>query len=102
MDAQLRALADPTRRTILALAWEDGVSAGQLAAHFQVSRPAISQHLKVLLDAALVSVRKDGTRRFYKADHDAMADLRDQMARLGGSLHEDAGGKRRKKKKKKK
>ncbi|MEZ5669449.1 MAG: metalloregulator ArsR/SmtB family transcription factor [Alphaproteobacteria bacterium] len=67
MDAALKAIADPHRREILRIVRDDERTAGDIAAQFAVSRPAISQHLKVLIDAELVSVRKDGNRRFYRA-----------------------------------
>ncbi|MGF1624926.1 MAG: ArsR/SmtB family transcription factor [Alphaproteobacteria bacterium] len=67
MDAALKAIADPHRREILRLVRHDERTAGDIAAQFAVSRPAISQHLRVLADAELVAVRKDGNRRFYRA-----------------------------------
>jgi DNA-binding transcriptional ArsR family regulator len=76
MDAALRAIADPIRRKILALVWRDERTAGDIAARFEVSQPAISQHLKVLRETGLVGVRQVGTRRYYRADHTAMAGLR--------------------------
>ena len=52
------------------------LASGEIAAHFDVTRPAISQHLQVLAAAGLVSVRKDGTRRLYQARPEGLADLR--------------------------
>lgn len=75
MDEELRAIADPTRRRILKLVWQDELTAGEIAVGFDVSRPAISQHLRVLLDARLVAVRGDGTRRFYRANSESLAAL---------------------------
>lgn len=72
MDAVLRALADPTRRCILDLIASSEMAAGELARHFDVSHPAVSQHLAVLREAGLVEVRKDGTSRFYRARPAAM------------------------------
>ena len=67
LDAALRALADPTRREILILLRDREVPAGTIASTFPtISRPAVSQHLAVLHDAALVHVRKDGNRRLYR------------------------------------
>ncbi len=77
MEAVLRAVAEPRRREILRLVWDAERSAGDIAEHFDVSRPAISQHLRVLKEADLVSERRDGTRRFYKARPETMEDLRD-------------------------
>jgi DNA-binding transcriptional ArsR family regulator len=74
MDA-VKIIAEPRRREILRLCWADEVSAGELAQHFDVTFGAISQHLKVLRDAGLVTVRADGTRRFYRADPTALGPL---------------------------
>ena len=82
MDEALKALADGTRRRILALVSLQERTAGDIARHFPVSRPAISQHLKVLLDAGLVSVRGDGTKRFYQADVLGLDALRREMETL--------------------
>src|SRR5687768_8005317 len=65
-DAVFRAVSDPTRRAILELLRTDERTAGDLAAPFSMSRPAISQHLKVLRDAELVSVRSEGRVRVYR------------------------------------
>jgi DNA-binding transcriptional ArsR family regulator len=54
----------------------DELASGEIAAHFDVTRPAISQHLQVLIGAGLVSVRKQGTRRLYQARPEGLADLR--------------------------
>lgn len=78
MDAALKALAEPRRRAILQLVWSEELPATAVADHFgDVTRPAISQHLGVLKEAGLVTERRDGTRRLYRADHDEMAKLRD-------------------------
>lgn len=76
MDVALRAIADPTRRRILGLVWDRERTAGDVASRFEMSQPAISQHLKVLLDAGLVTLRPAGTRRYYRANHQAMAAVR--------------------------
>jgi DNA-binding transcriptional ArsR family regulator len=76
MDAALRALAEPRRREILALVRDRELPAGDIAARFDVTRPAISQHLAVLKDAGLVSERRDGTRRLYRARPAGAAELR--------------------------
>ena len=77
MDAALKALAEPRRRAILRLVWSQELPAGDIADRFRdVSRPAISQHLAVLRDADLVSERRDGTRRLYRANTGTMAELR--------------------------
>ncbi len=69
LDSRLGALSSATRREILRRAWTRERSAGELAKRFPLTRPAVSQHLKVLLDARLLTVRRDGTRRLYRADH---------------------------------
>jgi DNA-binding transcriptional ArsR family regulator len=76
MDAALRAIADPIRRQILRLIWREERTAGDIGAQFDVSQPAISQHLKVLRDTGLVAVRREGTRRYYRANRAAMAAVR--------------------------
>lgn len=74
MDA-FTALADPTRRRIIE-SLADGESAfGTLAGQFEMSRPAVSQHLKVLREAGLVSVRKDAQRRIYRLNADGLGEL---------------------------
>ena len=76
MDAVLRAIAEPNRRKILELVRDTELSAGDIALAFDVSRPAISQHLKILEQAGLLSVRKDGTRRLYRSRPQAVADVK--------------------------
>ena len=77
MDAALKALAEPRRREILRLVWIRELPATDIADHFtDVTRPAISQHLTVLKAAGLVTERRDGTRRLYRADRTEMKKLR--------------------------
>ena len=77
MDAAFKALAEPRRRQILRLVWSQELPATDIADQFRdVSRPAISQHLTVLKEADLVTERRDGTRRLYRANTDTMAQLR--------------------------
>ena len=76
MDAALRAIAEPRRREILRLVRDGELPAGAIAAHFAVTRPAISQHLRVLKEAGLVNERRDGTRRLYRARPETLAELR--------------------------
>jgi DNA-binding transcriptional ArsR family regulator len=71
----LAALADPTRRQIVALLAAGEVSAGELAGHFPVSRPAVSRHLRVLREAGLVQVRAEGQRRVYALEPGPLAEL---------------------------
>jgi DNA-binding transcriptional ArsR family regulator len=77
MEAALKAIAAPRRRRILALVRDGELSAGEIAAHFDVTRPAVSQHLNVLKEAGLVSERRNGTRRLYRARPEGLADLRE-------------------------
>lgn len=73
------ALADPTRREIFARVSERPRSVTDLASELPVSRPAVSQHLKVLKDADLVSVRAEGTRRIYSADPEGLREMRAEL-----------------------
>jgi DNA-binding transcriptional ArsR family regulator len=76
VDAALRAIAEPRRRAILRLVWSQELPAGEIAEHFEVTRPAISQHLRVLKEAELVDERRDGTRRLYRARPDTIGALK--------------------------
>jgi len=77
MEAALKAIAAPRRRQILTLVRDDELTAGEIASHFDVTRPAISQHLNVLKEAGLVSERRNGTRRLYRARPEGLAGLKD-------------------------
>jgi DNA-binding transcriptional ArsR family regulator len=76
VEAALKAIAAPRRRRILALVRDGELSAGEIAAHFDVTRPAISQHLNVLKEAGLVSERRNGTKRLYRARPEGLAQLK--------------------------
>jgi DNA-binding transcriptional ArsR family regulator len=76
---QVKAISEPRRRDILRLIWDDELSAGEVAERFDVTFGAVSQHLKVLRDAGLVVVRKDGTKRWYRADRAGMGPLADYL-----------------------
>ena len=76
MEAALKAIAEPRRRQILTLVRDGELSAGEIAAQFDVSRPAVSQHLAVLKEAGLVEERRNGTRRLYRARPEGLADVR--------------------------
>jgi DNA-binding transcriptional ArsR family regulator len=82
IDRVARAVAEPRRREILTLVREGEMSAGEIASRFDVSRPAVSQHLAVLREAGLLSERREGTRRFYSARPEALAGLRDFLNRF--------------------
>ena len=77
MEAALKAIAGPRRRQILALVRDGELAAGEIAAHFDVTRPAVSQHLNVLKEAGLVSERRNGTKRLYRARPEGLAELRE-------------------------
>ena len=76
------ALGDRTRRTIFELVVEAPRAVGELAGGLPVSRPAVSQHLKVLKEAGLVSDRRDGNRRIYEVNRDGLAGLRADLDRF--------------------
>lgn len=73
MDA-LEALADPTRRRVVELLSAHELTAGEIAAQFEHSRPAVSRHLRLLREAGVVDVRSEGTRRVYVLRRDPLAD----------------------------
>jgi DNA-binding transcriptional ArsR family regulator len=76
VEEALRALADPGRRRILTLVRSEERTAGEIAAELPVTWPAVSQHLRVLKEAGLLSERRAGTRRFYRARPEGLADVR--------------------------
>jgi DNA-binding transcriptional ArsR family regulator len=73
----LTALADPTRRSVFETLRKGPRSVGDLARGLPVSRPAVSQHLRVLERAGLVTARRDGTRNFYSVNDDGLTELRE-------------------------
>ncbi|MGR4880495.1 ArsR/SmtB family transcription factor [Streptomyces sp. LARHCF249] len=75
----VRAVAEPRRREILRLVWDAELSAGEIAERFDVTFGAVSQHLKVLRDCGLVTLRQDGKKRFYRADRQGMGPLADYL-----------------------
>jgi DNA-binding transcriptional ArsR family regulator len=77
MQATLNAIAGPRRRQILSLVRDEELSAGEIAAHFDVTRPAVSQHLTILKEARLVDERRNGTRRLYRARPEGLAELKE-------------------------
>jgi DNA-binding transcriptional ArsR family regulator len=79
---ELEALADPTRRAIFELLRDGPRAVGELAGRLPVSRPAVSQHLRILKGAGLVSERKEGTRRLYRIEPQGLAELRDWIDRF--------------------
>jgi DNA-binding transcriptional ArsR family regulator len=82
------ALGDPTRRQVFESLRSGPRSVGDLAAGLPVSRPAVSQHLRVLKEAGLVRDRRDGTRRLYEIDRGGLASLRDYLDGFWGEALE--------------
>ena len=77
MEAALKAIAAAHRRQILSLVRDGELSAGEIATHFDVTRPAVSQHLTVLKEAGLVEERRNGTQRLYRARPEALVPIRE-------------------------
>jgi len=75
-EAALRAIASPRRREILHLVWDRELSSGEIASHFDVSWPAISQNLRVLEEVGFVRTRRCGTTRLYRADRARLGPLK--------------------------
>jgi len=83
----LQVIAEPRRRKILELVWDEEMAAGAIAARSSVTFGAVSQHLAVLRDAGLVAVRREGNRRYYQADKDRLGPLRQVLEEMwSGSL----------------
>ena len=80
--AALRAVSEPRRQQILRLVWDQERPAGDIAASFDVTFGAVSQHLRVLHDAGLVTVRRDGRRRLYQARREHLGPLREVLEDL--------------------
>ena len=98
----LKALGEPQRIAILRLVIERELPAGQIADHFNTTRQAISQHLKLLTNAGLLELRRDGTRRLYRVHKEAFGELRtfleafwaDRLSTLKRKVETDKGAKR--------
>jgi DNA-binding transcriptional ArsR family regulator len=91
VDEALRALAEPRRRVILELVAGTELAAGEIAAQFDITRPAVSQHLRVLKDAGLILERRDGTRRLYRARPEGLDELRGLLDGMWSSALDVAG-----------
>ena len=102
LDLAFQALAEPRRRAILATLGDGELAAGDIARRFDVTRPAISQHLGVLREAGLVEERRDGTRRWYRARRAGLEPVRawidafwaDRLDALKALAESDAGSAR--------
>jgi DNA-binding transcriptional ArsR family regulator len=103
MEAALRAIAEPNRRRILQLVTAKELSAGEIASRFEITRPAVSQHLGVLREAGLVTERREGTRRLYSLRPEGFDDLKsfleafwdEGLARLKEAAELEEGRRRR-------
>jgi DNA-binding transcriptional ArsR family regulator len=84
METALKAIAEPRRRQILTLVRDEELSAGEIASHFDVTRPAVSQHLTVLKEAGLVDERRNGTKRLYRARPEGLAEVRTFLEEFWG------------------
>ena len=89
-DRVFRALADPNRRAIFGALAQGEAAVKELTARFDISQPAVSQHLAALRDAGLVSARPEGRRVYYRIEPHGMKPLHDWIAQHGGSWTERA------------
>lgn len=85
----LQVIAEPRRRRILYLIWERELPAAEIAADFDVTFGAVSQHLGVLRNAGFVTVRKAGNKRYYRANQDRLAPFKDVLETMWGSALEE-------------
>ena len=81
-EAALKAISNPRRREILRLVWDQERSSGDIASHFDVSWPSISQNLRVLEAAGLVRCRRQGTARYFRADRKRLGPLRSVLKQM--------------------
>lgn len=85
-------VAEPRRREILRLIWDDELPAGVIAEHFDVTFGAVSQHLAVLRDAGYVTVRREGNHRYYRTDKDRLGPLRPALEMMWAQTLDDLAG----------
>ena len=86
----LQVIAEPTRRRILGLVWNQELSASAIAEQFDSTFGAVSQHLSVLRDAKLVSLRQEGNRRYYRANREALEAMwRDTLRGLARTIEDE-------------
>ena len=81
-DAALKAIASPRRREILRLVWDKERTSGEIASHFDVSWPAISQNLRILEEAGLVNARRHAQTRFYRANRSRLGPLKSVLTKM--------------------
>ena len=94
----LQIVLEPRRREILRLVWDRERTVGEIVVHINRSFGAVSQHLAILRDAGFVTVRKDGNRRYYRADQEGLGELRavleamwaSTLDRLAGTIEADS------------
>jgi DNA-binding transcriptional ArsR family regulator len=79
-ETALKAIAEPRRQQILRLVWSQERAAGEMATHFEITRPAITKHLRLLREAGLIDERRDGTQRLYRARPERLGDARRVLA----------------------
>jgi DNA-binding transcriptional ArsR family regulator len=80
--AGIKAIASPRRREILRLVWDQERTSGDIASHFDVSWPAISQNLRILEDVGFVRIRREGTTKYYRADRAGLGPLRSVLQKM--------------------
>lgn len=85
-------VAEPRRREILRMVWDDELSAGEIADRFDVTFGAVSQHLAVLRDAGYVAVRRAGNHRYYRADKERLGPLRPALEQMWRQTLDDLAG----------
>lgn len=78
----LQVIAEPTRREIVRLVWSEELAAGEIAAHFDATFGAVSQHLRILREAGAVTIRRAGTHRYYRADPQALGPLAQYLQQM--------------------
>ncbi|HLO12440.1 MAG TPA: metalloregulator ArsR/SmtB family transcription factor [Pseudoneobacillus sp.] len=78
----IQAITEPRRREILSLVRDGEMTSSAIASHFEISAPAISQHLKVLEESGLVVVRREGTKRYYRMRREGFAELKQYIDRF--------------------
>jgi DNA-binding transcriptional ArsR family regulator len=88
-EAALAALAEPRRRAIVMLVRDQARSVNEIAAHFEISQQAVSQHLQVLKDAGVLAVRPQGQRRLYAVRREGLESIREFLAQFWPERLED-------------
>jgi|SRR5919106_5111684 DNA-binding transcriptional ArsR family regulator len=88
----LQVVAEPRRRQILSLVWNEEMAAGDIASRFEVTFGAISQHLAVLKETGFVTVRQEGNRRFYRASKEGLGPLRAVLESMWEETLDDLAG----------